>query len=116
MSARAFLGAVFLWAAVVSAAEVPRPEHPRPDRMRAEWQTLNGAWEFDFDEADRGLAEGWFRGARPLSRTILVPTTTRERAPSWPPSTGGWASRAAPSRTTAARRSSTAPRTTGRRS
>jgi beta-galactosidase/beta-glucuronidase len=63
----------------VSAADTPRLEHPRPDRVRAEWQTLNGTWEFDFDEGDRGLAEGWFRGARPLSRTILVPYCPESR-------------------------------------
>jgi beta-galactosidase/beta-glucuronidase len=58
---------------------VPRPEHPRPDRVRADWHTLNGAWEFDFDEADRGLAEGWFRGTRGLSRTIVVPYCPESR-------------------------------------
>ena len=40
---------------------IPRPEHPRPDIMRADWQTLNGRWEFEFDDADRGLAERWYR-------------------------------------------------------
>src|SRR3989475_10644346 len=73
LSVRLALGAFLLSAAVASAADIPRPEHPRPGRMRAEWQTLNGPWECDFDEADRGLAEGWFRGARSLSRSILVP-------------------------------------------
>src|SRR3989475_277721 len=79
LSVRLALGAFLLSAAVASAADVPRPEHPRPDRMRAEWQTLNGPWEFDFDEADRGLAEGWFRGARGLSRSILVPYCPESR-------------------------------------
>ena len=68
MRARLFLGAVLLSASVGVAAEVPRPEHPRPDRMRTEWQTLNGTWEFDFDEADRGVTEGWWvRAERPTS-------------------------------------------------
>jgi len=79
VSAGFALGAFLLSTAVVAAAEVPRPEHPRPDRVRAEWQTLNGTWEFDFDEADRGLAEGWFRGTRALSRTILVPYCPESR-------------------------------------
>ena len=35
---------------------IPRPEHPRPDFIRADWQTLNGRWDFEFDDADRGLA------------------------------------------------------------
>jgi hypothetical protein len=33
---------------------VPRSEHPRPDFMRSAWQTLNGRWEFEFDDEDRG--------------------------------------------------------------
>jgi len=52
---------------------IPRPEHPRPDFARRDWLTLNGAWEFEFDDADRGLAEGWDRGTRVLTRTISVP-------------------------------------------
>jgi beta-galactosidase/beta-glucuronidase len=61
------------------APDVPRAEHPRPDRGRADWQTLNGTWEFDFDPEDRGLAEGWFRGTRALSRTIVVPYCPESR-------------------------------------
>ena len=57
-----------------AAQTVPRPEHPRPDLMRAEWQTLNGAWQFEFDDANRGLAEGWYKNAaQKFSRTIQVP-------------------------------------------
>ncbi len=52
---------------------VPRAEHPRPDLVRADWQTLNGRWEFEFDDADRGLAERWYRGDKRFSRTIQVP-------------------------------------------
>lgn len=25
---------------------IPRPEHPRPDMLRADWQNLNGQWDF----------------------------------------------------------------------
>lgn len=32
------------------AATIPRPEFPRPDFQREAWQTLNGEWEFSFDE------------------------------------------------------------------
>jgi beta-galactosidase/beta-glucuronidase len=73
------LGAVVVSASLAVAADTPRPEHPRPDRVRADWQTLNGTWEFDFDTEDRGLAEGWFRGTRALSRTILVPYCPESR-------------------------------------
>jgi beta-galactosidase/beta-glucuronidase len=52
---------------------VPRPEHPRPDLMRAEWLSLNGAWEFEFDDQNRGLAERWFRRDEPFSKRITVP-------------------------------------------
>ena len=52
---------------------IPRPEHPRPDFMRAEWQTLNGRWDFEFDDGDRGLAERWYSGAERFSRSIQVP-------------------------------------------
>src|SRR6185312_13229288 len=52
---------------------VPRPEHPRPDLVRADSQTLNGRWEFEFDDADHGLAEHWYRESKPFSKTIQVP-------------------------------------------
>ena len=56
------------------AQTVPRPEYPRPDLVRAEWQTLNGAWQFEFDDANRGLKEGWYKTpAQKFSRTIQVP-------------------------------------------
>lgn len=55
------------------SASVPRAEHPRPDLMRADWLTLNGAWQFEFDDGDRGVAEKWQTGARPFSKTITVP-------------------------------------------
>ena len=28
---------------------MPRPEHPMPQWERANWQNLNGIWEFEFD-------------------------------------------------------------------
>jgi beta-galactosidase/beta-glucuronidase len=56
-------------------SNVPRPEHPRPDLVRADWQTLNGPWEFEFDDADKGLAERWYDPAagKRFSKTIVVP-------------------------------------------
>jgi len=51
---------------------IPRAEYPRPQLARTDWQSLNGAWEFEFDDANVGLAEGWSDG-RPLERVILVP-------------------------------------------
>lgn len=55
------------------AGGVPRAEHPRPDLMRADWLTLNGPWQFEFDDQDRGLAERWHAGTKPFSKTIQVP-------------------------------------------
>src|SRR5262245_27826697 len=41
--------------------------------MRADWRSLNGPWEFEFDDHNRGLAERWFRRDQPLSKRITVP-------------------------------------------
>lgn len=35
-----------LVAALTIMQSIPRPEHPRPDMLRADWQNLNGQWEF----------------------------------------------------------------------
>lgn len=68
------VGAALFAVTLASAQAVPRPEHPRPDLVRAGWQTLNGRWEFEFDDADRGVAERWFEpGKKAFSRTIVVP-------------------------------------------
>jgi beta-galactosidase/beta-glucuronidase len=51
---------------------IPRPEYPRPGLRRAEWRNLNGPWDFAFDDADRGLAEGrQEKGA--YAKQIVVP-------------------------------------------
>jgi beta-galactosidase/beta-glucuronidase len=71
--------ALFFFACVASTrakaqnAAIPRAELPRPDFARENWQTLNGRWEFEFDDADRGLAEGWYKNNKPFSRSIIVP-------------------------------------------
>ena len=43
--------------------EIPRPEHPRPQFQRADWLTLNGPWEFRFDDLDEGVAGEWWKPA-----------------------------------------------------
>jgi len=50
----------------------PRPEYPRPQFVRADWLNLNGAWEFSFDDSDRGVVENWNDGRQLLDR-IVVP-------------------------------------------
>ena len=42
-----------------------RSEYPRPNYVRELWQTLNGQWDFVFDDDDRGMAEEWFRRGPP---------------------------------------------------
>lgn len=69
--------AIFLLALLstvgLQAQPVPRPEHPQPQFQRDAWLTLNGAWDFDFDDQDRGLAEDWAQPARKFTRRITVP-------------------------------------------
>jgi beta-galactosidase/beta-glucuronidase len=51
----------------------PRPEYPQPQFQRADWRSLNGAWEFEFDDRNIGLDEQWAESGRAFSRSILVP-------------------------------------------
>ena len=55
------------------AQPVPRPEHPQPQFMRSEWQSLNGKWQFAFDDHDEGLGAGWHVAEAPFRRNIIVP-------------------------------------------
>ena len=43
------------------AAAVPRPEFPQPQFERKDWLTLNGEWQFAFDDTDAGLDARWYR-------------------------------------------------------
>lgn len=43
-----------LLCAVAHAADVPRPEYPEPQFQRSQWMSLNGPWEFEFDDANAG--------------------------------------------------------------
>ncbi len=51
----------------------PRPEYPQPQFQREQWLSLNGPWEFEFDDANVGLEENWAAGGRKFTRTIVVP-------------------------------------------
>lgn len=46
--------------------------YPRPQFVRPKWLNLNGVWEFEFDDANRGLNLGWQDG-RFLKERIIVP-------------------------------------------
>lgn len=49
-----------------------RKEYPRPIFRREEWQNLNGIWDFEFDDENRGHREKWHEG-REFSLKINVP-------------------------------------------
>lgn len=53
------------------------PSYPRPDFQRANlnWLSLNGPWDFYFDDKDEGLHARWHHESPPpaLKRTIQVP-------------------------------------------
>lgn len=53
-------------------AGIPRGEYPRPALRRERWLCLNGTWELEIDDDDRGLADGWHAG-RGFSQRIVVP-------------------------------------------
>src|SRR6478752_7620377 len=55
------------------AADTPRPEFPEPQFMRSSWQSLNGSWEFAFDDNNQGLRNGWNASGLPAPRSITVP-------------------------------------------
>ena len=47
-------------------------KYPRPQFKREEWVNLNGKWQFEFDDANVGLKQGWWKGKK-LSSEINVP-------------------------------------------
>lgn len=48
--------------------------HPRPQLIRADrWWSLDGRWQFAFDDADTGRRDRWYRDAAPFDREIVVP-------------------------------------------
>jgi beta-galactosidase/beta-glucuronidase len=57
----------------LAAQEIPRPEYPQPQFQREQWQSLNGTWEFDFDDKNTGLDENWASGTRKFAKNIVVP-------------------------------------------
>src|SRR5437763_172623 len=61
------------WAKDISP-ERARPEYPRPLLARREWKSLNGIWQFAFDDAGQGRTAGWSSG-KSFPDRILVPFT-----------------------------------------
>ncbi len=58
---------------VLAQPIIPLPEHPRPDFERANWQNLNGYWDFAFDKNEVGIADNWAAGNKIFDKKILVP-------------------------------------------
>lgn len=58
-----------------------RSEYPRPQFQRKEWLSLNGEWEFGYDDLDIGEDERWYLadGSVPLTRKIVVPFTFQSK-------------------------------------
>src|ERR1035441_9796986 len=64
---------LLLTCCALHAAAIPRPEYPQSQFQRDRWLSLNGAWEFEFDDANAGLDADWASGSRKFSRNITVP-------------------------------------------
>jgi beta-galactosidase/beta-glucuronidase len=67
--------ALYVLAAALTASgqSIPRPEYPQPQFQREQWLSLNGRWDFDFDDQNKGIAEDWAAGSRKLAKEIQVP-------------------------------------------
>jgi hypothetical protein len=63
---------LFFCSPLLQAQPIPLPEHPRPDFERAEWQNLNGLWQFEFDSLDEGVSQQWQNG-KSFTQKIQVP-------------------------------------------
>lgn len=50
-----------------------RQEYPRPQLKREEWLNLNGVWNFDFDDENKGMQLGWHKNPSALEKEINVP-------------------------------------------
>lgn len=53
--------------------QIPRNEYPRPDFQRDCWESLNGRWEFTFDDDRCGEKLGYPEGKGAFSTEIVVP-------------------------------------------
>jgi beta-galactosidase/beta-glucuronidase len=64
---------LFSSVALLCAADIPRAEFPEPQFQRPSWLSLNGKWDFAFDDADAGLKQNWEIRLTRQQRTITVP-------------------------------------------
>ena len=56
-----------------------RKDYPRPQFVRENWVNLNGAWDFSFDDQNKGEDEKWY-DAFPAEKKIIVPYTYETKA------------------------------------
>ena len=55
--------------------------YPRPQLVREDWVSLDGEWEFAYDDANEGLAQRWAeQGETTFPLTIVVPFVPESRA------------------------------------
>jgi beta-galactosidase/beta-glucuronidase len=59
--------------AALPGQNVPRAEFPQPQFEREQWMTLNGPWQFEFDDSHAGVSGNWAAGNKKFSRNITVP-------------------------------------------
>ena len=57
-----------------------RNEYPRPQFRREKWQSLNGEWEFAYDDEKKGELLGYCSGGVKLPKTINVPFAYQSEA------------------------------------
>lgn len=53
--------------------------YPRPQFVRDAWQSLDGPWEFSFDDLGEGMSNQWHQGL-PATHEIIVPFTYETKA------------------------------------
>ncbi len=70
---RSLLVLTLLGAIGLAADNAPRSEYPQPQFERRDWMSLNGRWEFAFDDTNHGLDENWAGGGKKFDRSITVP-------------------------------------------
>jgi beta-galactosidase/beta-glucuronidase len=66
-------GMLILLPRVGLAQSVPRAEVPQPQFQRDQWVSLNGRWDFEFDDANEGEKSNWQSDTKKFSRSITVP-------------------------------------------
>ncbi|HEY1214899.1 MAG TPA: beta galactosidase jelly roll domain-containing protein, partial [Bryobacteraceae bacterium] len=64
---------LFGFSFIAAAAAIPRSEYPEPQFMRSSWMSLNGEWDFAFDDQNQGLTQRWNASPLPNPRKIVVP-------------------------------------------